>query len=211
MQFPCQTHNSLILSNSLKTIVHFWTIGVFGNGQSGLGGGEEDGEAGEMIGGVGLKREGTAVSGEDVADEQETETLTLWLSRKEGGEEMLSCFGGDATTVVGDNKRGERGGDCDETFLLITDTLHTVLYYIHQYLLKEDVVEMNGDGIVGEMKVETDIGVEAEVFEEGAAGLNLLAEVTELQLRRGNLDDFGKAGDEGGHGEQTVAKRSLLH
>ena len=77
---------------------------MFGNGQSGLGDREEDGEAGEVVGGVGLQGEGTAVSGEDITDEQETETLTLGFGRKERGEEMLSCFGGDAETVVGDGK-----------------------------------------------------------------------------------------------------------
>ncbi len=65
---------------------------------------EKDGETGEVVGGVGLQGEGATMSGEDVAYEQETDALTLWLSRKEGSEEMLSCFGGDATSVVGDGK-----------------------------------------------------------------------------------------------------------
>lgn len=65
---------------------------------------EKDGETGEVIGRIGLQGEGATMSGEDVAYEQETDALTLWLSRKEGSEEMLSCFGGDATSVVGDGK-----------------------------------------------------------------------------------------------------------
>ena len=84
-------------------------------------------------------------------------------------------------------------------------TFYAILDDIHQHLLEEDGVEVNGYGIVGEMKVETDIGVEAEVFEEGAAGLYLLAEVAELELRSRNLDDFGETSDEGGHSEQAVA------
>lgn len=65
---------------------------------------EKDGETGEVVGGVGLQGEGATMSGEDVAYEQEADALTLWLSRKEGGEEMLSGFGGDAASVVGDGK-----------------------------------------------------------------------------------------------------------
>ena len=65
---------------------------------------EKDGETGEVVGGVGLQGEGATMSGENVAYEQETDALTLWLSRKEGSEEMLSCFGGDATSVVGDRE-----------------------------------------------------------------------------------------------------------
>ena len=55
-----------------------------------------------------------------------------------------------------------------------------VLHYIHQHLLEEDRIEVNGDGFIGKMKVETDVGRKAEILEEGAAGLYLLAEVAEL-------------------------------
>ena len=170
---------------------------MFGNGQSGLGDREEDGEAGEVVDGVGLQGEGATMSGEDVAYEQETDALTLWLSRKERSEEMLCCFGENAASVVGDGKGGPpfvpRGGHGTlESYLQKYRgplggcmggrcyAFNRVLYYIHQHLLEKDGVEANGDGIVGEMKVETDVGRKAETLEEGAAGLYLLAEVTEL-------------------------------
>ena len=64
---------------------------------------ELDGEAGEVVGGVGQEGEGAAVGGEDVADEKEAEALTCGLGGIEGSEEVLRRFGRDAATVVGDN------------------------------------------------------------------------------------------------------------
>ena len=42
------------------------------------------------------------VGGEDVADEEEAEALTLGLGGEEGGEEVLGGSRRDAATVVGD-------------------------------------------------------------------------------------------------------------
>lgn len=68
---------------------------------------EMDGEAGEVVGGVGLEGEGAAVGGEDVADEEETEPLARGLGGEEGREKVFGRFGGDAATVVGDGQDGD--------------------------------------------------------------------------------------------------------
>ena len=68
--------------------------------------GELDGKAGEMVFWICQQTEGAVMGGEDVADEQETEALTLGLGREKWGEEVL-CYGGrDAMTIVGDGERG---------------------------------------------------------------------------------------------------------
>ena len=41
--------------------------------------GYKDGEAREVICGVGKEAEGTAVGGQDVADKEQANALTLWL------------------------------------------------------------------------------------------------------------------------------------
>ena len=50
---------------------------------------EHDSEASEAIVGAGEEGEGAAVFGEDVADEEETKSLTLGLGGEERSKEML--------------------------------------------------------------------------------------------------------------------------
>ena len=65
---------------------------------------KNDGEASAAINRVGEEREGAGVLGEDVANEQEPKSLTLWFCGIERSEEMWSNFRGNATTVIGDNE-----------------------------------------------------------------------------------------------------------
>lgn len=65
---------------------------------------ELDGEASEVVGGVGLQGEGAAVLRQDVTDEQQTEALPLRLGGEEGGEEVFGFCGRDAAPVVGDGE-----------------------------------------------------------------------------------------------------------
>ena len=154
---------------------------------------------------------------EDIADEKETEDLALWFGGEEGSEELLSSFGGDTATVVSNGKGGppfvprEGHGTLDSNRQKYRSplggsmggrcyTFNGILHYIDEYLLEKSGIEANGSGFIGEVEVQMDLRAIAEAFEEGTAGLHLLAEVTELQVWFRYLDDAGKTGDEVGHG-----------
>ena len=64
---------------------------------------EHDGETCQAIIWAGQQGEGAAMFGEDVADEEETKSLTLGLGGIERGEDMLGDFRRDALAVVGDD------------------------------------------------------------------------------------------------------------
>ncbi len=101
--------------------------------------GEMDGEAGEVVVGVGEQTERAAVSCQNVADEQQSYALTLRFGGVERGKEVLSHFGCDATAVVGDGQLG--GLSCNHdvpTFSLYA--LDGVLHDIDEDLLEEDGV-----------------------------------------------------------------------
>ena len=72
-----------------------------------------DGEAREVVVGVGEQTERAAVGRQDIADEQQTEALALGLGGVERGEQMLGHLGRDASPVVGDHELIGCGGDGD--------------------------------------------------------------------------------------------------
>ena len=57
-----------------------------------------------MVCGVGQQTKGAMVRREDVANKQETKTLTLWLGGIERREEVGRHIGRDARAVVSDDK-----------------------------------------------------------------------------------------------------------
>ena len=86
----------------------------------------------------------------------------------------------------------------------LSDTLHSILDDVDEHLLEKDGIEMNGYGFVGQTEVNMDVRLRTQVFEEGAAGFHLFAEVAELQLRLRNLYYFGKAGYKGREGGEPL-------
>ena len=75
--------------------------------------GELDGEAREVVFRVSEEAEGTAVGNEDVANEQETYALTLWLGGEERREELSGDLGRNAASIVCDSQFTGRYGDGD--------------------------------------------------------------------------------------------------
>ena len=163
-----------------------------------------DGEASEMVFWVCKQIEGAVMRSKNVANEQKTETLTLGLGREKRSEEILRYSRRDAMTIVGDSERSWRGDFKGDKSLCRTDTLHSILDDVDEHLLEQDGIEMNGYGFVGQTEVNMDVRLRTQVFEEGATGFHLLAEVAELQLRLRNLYYFGKAGDKGREGGEPL-------
>lgn len=176
--------------------------------------GKLDSKASEMVFGVCKQIEGAVMRSKDVANEQKTETLALGLGREKRSEEILRYRRRDAMTIVGDGERSWRGDfKCDKSLCRIpadaptrslSDTLHSILDDVDEHLLEKDGIEMNGYGFVGQTEVNMDVRLRTQVFEEGAAGFHLFAEVAELQLRLRNLYYFGKAGDKGREGGEPL-------
>ena len=163
-----------------------------------------DGKASEMVFWVCKQIEGAVMRSKNVADEQKTEALALGLGREKRSEEILRYSRRDAMTIVGDGERSWRGDfKCDKS-LCRPDTLHSILDNVDEHLLEKDGIEMNGYGFVGQTEVNMDVRLRTQVFEEGAAGFHLFAEVAELQLRLRNLYYFGKAGDKGREGGEPL-------
>ena len=155
---------------------------------------------------------------------QKTETLALGLGREKRSEEILRYSRRDAMTIVGDSERSWRGdlkGDkslcripadaparplvaCKARTRSLSDTLHSILDDVDEHLLEKDGIKMNGYCFVGQTEVNMDVRLRTQVFEEGATGFHLLAEVAELQLRLRNLYYFGKAGDKGREGGEPI-------
>ena len=146
---------------------------------------------------------------QDVADKQKTEPLPLRLGREEWREDMSGYRRRYAMTIVGNNEFGWRGRDGDVTFPLV-HTLYSIFCDVDKYLLEKNGVKMNGYGFVGQTEVNMDVRLRTQVFEEGAAGFHLFAEVAELQLRLRNLYYFGKAGDKGRESDEPFACTGLI-
>lgn len=94
------------------------------------------------------------------------------------------------------------------------NALHTILHDVDEHLLEKHGVEAHRDSLVCEPEVDADLCRNAEALEEGAAGLHFLTEVAELQGGFWNLNDIGEAGDEVGHGQETVLQgmeNSIFH
>ena len=163
-----------------------------------------DGKASEMVFWVCKQIEGAVMRSKNVADEQKTEALALGLGREKRSEEILRYSRRDAMTIVGDGERSWRGDfKCDKS-LCRPDTLHSILDDVDEHLLEKDGIKMNGYGFVGQTEVNMDVRLRTQVFEEGATGFHLFAEVAELQLRLRNLYYFGKAGDKGREGGEPL-------
>ena len=148
--------------------------------------------------------ERAAMRSKDVADEQKTETLALGLGREKWSEKILRYSWRDAMTIVGDSKYSWRGDFKTDKSLCHSDTLHGIFDDVDEHLLEKDGIKMNGYGFVGQTEVNMDVRLRTQVFEEGATGFHLLAEVAELQLRLWNLYYFGKAGDKGREGGEPL-------
>ena len=175
--------------------------------------GKLDRKASEMVFWVCKQIEGAVMRSKNVANEQKTETLALGLGREKRSEEILRYSWRDAMTIVGDGERSWRGdlkGDkslcripadaparplvaCKARTRSLSDTLNSILYDVDEHLLEKNSVEMNRYGFVSETEINTNMCLRTQVFEEGATGFHLLAEVAELQLRLRNLYYFGKA------------------
>jgi len=186
--------------------------------------GKLDSKASEMVFGVCKQIEGAVMRSKDVANEQKTETLALGLGREKRSEEILRYSWRDAMTIVGDGERSWRGDfKCDKSLCRIpadaparplvackartrslSDTLNSILDDVDKHLLEQDGIKMNGYGFVSQTEVNMDVRLRTQVFEEGAAGFHLFAEVAELQLRLRNLYYFGKAGDKGREGGEPL-------
>ena len=63
-----------------------------------------DSEAGKVVDRVSHQAESAMMGGEDVADKQKSEALTLWLGGEERREQMRCNGRRDSTSVVGDGK-----------------------------------------------------------------------------------------------------------
>ena len=148
--------------------------------------------------------ERAAMRSKDVADEQKTETLALGLGREKWSEKILRYSWRDAMTIVGDGECSRCGGFNGDKSLCRTDALHSILDDVDEHLLEKDGIKMNGYCFVGQTEVNMDVRLRTQVFEEGATGFHLLAEVAELQLRLRNLHYFGKAGDKGREGGEPL-------
>ena len=157
-----------------------------------------------MVLGICMQIERTVMRSKDVTDEQKTKSLTLGLGREKRSEKILRYSWRDAMTIVGDGKRSWRGDLKGDKSLCRTDTLHSILDDVDKHLLEQDGIKMNGYGFVGQTEVNMDVCLRTQVFEEGAAGFHLFAEVAELQLRLRNLYSFGKAGDKGREGGEPL-------
>ena len=165
--------------------------------------GKLDSKASEMVFWVCKQIEGAVMRSKNVANEQKTETLALGLGREKRSEEILRYSRRDAMTIIGDGERSWRGdfkGDkslcripADAPTRSLSDTLNSILDDVDEHLLEQDGIEMNGYGFVGQTEVNMDVRLRTQVFEEGATGFHLFAEVAELQLRLWNLYYFGKA------------------
>ena len=166
--------------------------------------GKLDSKASEMVFWVCKQIEGAVMRSKNVANEQKTETLALGLGREKRSEEILRYSRRDAMTIVGDGERSWRGDFKDDKSLCRSDTLNSILDDVDEHLLEQDGIEMNGYGFVGQTEVNMDVRLRTQVFEEGATGFHLLAEVAELQLRLRNLYYFGKAGDKGREGGEPL-------
>ena len=166
--------------------------------------GELDRKASEMVFWVCKQIEGAVMRSKNVANEQKTETLALGLGREKRSEEILRYSRRDAMTIVGDGERSWRGDLKGDKSLCRTDTLHSILDNVDKHLLEQDGIKMNGYCFVGQTEVNMDVRLSTQVFEEGATGFHLLAEVAELQLRLRNLYYFGKAGDKGREGGEPL-------
>ena len=148
--------------------------------------------------------ESAVMRSKNVANEQKTETLALGLGREKRSEEILRYSWRDAMTIVGDGERSWRGDLKGDKSLCRSDTLNSILDDVDEHLLEKDGIKMNGYCFVGQTEVNMDVRLRTQVFEEGAAGFHLLAEVAELRLRLRNLYYFGKAGDKGREGGEPL-------
>ena len=155
--------------------------------------GKLDSKASEMVFWVCKQIEGAVMRSKNVADEQKTEALALGLGREKRSEEILRYSRRDAMTIVGDGERSWRGDLKGDKSVCRSDTLYSILDDVDKHLLEQDGIEMNGYGFVGQTEVNMDVRLRTQVFEEGATGFHLLAEIAELQLRLRNLYYFGKA------------------
>lgn len=153
--------------------------------------------------------------GEDVADEEETKSLTLGLGGIERGEDVLGDFRRDALAVVGDDERPTplplptREGSrmfCDldgnKSFPFgwdRNDAFDGILDDVDQCLLEEGCVQMHGDSLIGQVEGQVDMVRLAETFEEGVTGFHFFAQVAERELRFGHFHHVGKACDKLSH------------
>ena len=161
------------------------------------------GKSCEMVGSIRMEAEGAAVARQNVAYEQQPNSLPIGFGGEERGEEVLRHRLGDALAIVRDHQRLGGCGDADPTTFSVTYALHTVLDYIDQYLLEQDRIQTHGNGIVRQVEFQPNPIGKAEVFQEHTAGLHLLAQVAQLQLGGWHLDYLSKTGDEGRHGAQA--------
>ena len=129
----------------------------------------------------------------DVANEQKTESLTLWLGGEEGSKEMFGNRWLNTPAIVGDGECRGCGNCEDDETILLTNTLHGILDNVYKHLLEKDGVKMNGYGFVGQTEFDLDMSLSTQVFKEWATGIHLLTEVAELQLRLWDLYHIGKA------------------
>ena len=143
------------------------------------------------------------VGGQDVANEQQPYSLTFRLRGEEGSEEVLGYVGRYAASVVRDTDPPApfRGSFYPYRLRL---SFNTVLDNVDEYLLKEDGIQMNGNGLFCELEVQTNTRTGAQILQEGTAGFHLFAEVAKLKLRLRDLNNIGKAGDEFGKRQQTA-------
>ena len=141
----------------------------------------------------------------NVANEQKTEPLTLWLRGEEGSKKMFGNRGLNTPPIVGDGERSRHGDFKGDKSLCCSDALHSILDNVDEYLLEKDGVKMNGYGFVGKTEFDLDMSLGTQVFKEWATGIHLLTEVAELQLRLWNLYHIGKAGNEGRKGGESLS------
>ncbi len=139
-----------------------------------------DGKASEMVFWICKKIESAVMRSKNVTNEQKAKSLTLGLGREKRSEEILRYSRRDAMTIVGDGERSWRGDLKGDKSLCRSDTLYSILDDVDKHLLEQDGIKMNGYGFVGQTEVNMDVRLRTQVFEEGATGFHLLAEVAEL-------------------------------
>ena len=129
----------------------------------------------------------------NVTNEQKAKSLALRFGREKRSEEIFCDSWQDAMTIVGNDERSWHDDFKGDMSLCFPDAFHCILDDVYEHLLEKNGIKMHGYGFVGQSEVNMDVRLRTQVFEEGAAGFHLLAEVAELQLRLWNLYDFGKA------------------
>ena len=161
-----------------------------------------NGEAGETVLWIRDQTKGAMMRSKDIPDKQKSQALALGFGGEEGRKQVLGYFGRDAVPIVGNDQLRRRCSDGNQP-LCVSYAFYSVFHDVDENLLEQNCVQSDWHCFVSEMEVDMDVCLRAQILKEGTTGLHLLTEVTELQLRLGNLDHFGEAGDEGGEGGES--------